>query len=90
MEAKALLPYDDYTVGWIYTLPVEMAAAMLMFDKAHLLLPRQPMDQKTYVLGRTGGHNITIASLSSGAYGNTSATSVAMQLLSSFHAVAWV
>lgn len=45
------------------------------------------MDQNTYILGSIGEHNIVIASLPSGAYGNTSATMVAMQLLSSFRAV---
>jgi nucleoside phosphorylase len=45
------------------------------------------MDQNTYILGSIGEHNIVIASLPSGAYGNTSATTVAIQLLSSFRAV---
>ncbi|KAF9883293.1 hypothetical protein FE257_003784 [Aspergillus nanangensis] len=36
---------------------------------------------------RIGAHNVVIASLPSGAYGNTSATSVGIQLLSSFDAV---
>lgn len=45
------------------------------------------MDQNTYILGSIGEQNIVIASLPSGAYGNTSATTVGMQLLSSFHAI---
>jgi nucleoside phosphorylase len=45
------------------------------------------MDQNTYILGSIGQHNIVIASLPSGAYGNTSAATVGMQLLSSFHAI---
>jgi hypothetical protein len=44
-----------------------------------------PLDQNTYILGDIGEQNVVIASLPSGAYGNTSATTVGMQLLSSFH-----
>ncbi|KAJ5413807.1 hypothetical protein N7509_000434 [Penicillium cosmopolitanum] len=45
------------------------------------------MDQNTYILGSIGEHNVVIASLPIGACGNISATTVAMQLMSSFHAV---
>jgi nucleoside phosphorylase len=64
-----------------------MAAAKLMLDTIHPSLPRPPNDQNTYILGNVGEHNVVIAGLPSGAYGNTSATSVGMQLLSSFRAV---
>ena len=87
MKARAPLSHDDYTVGWICALPVETAAAKLMLDEIHTPLPRRPMDQSTYILGSIGEHNVVIASLPSGAYGNTSATSVGIQLLSSFPAV---
>ncbi|KAJ5240408.1 uncharacterized protein N7469_001999 [Penicillium citrinum] len=79
--------HDDYTVGWICALPVETAAAKLMLDKIHPPLPRLPMDQNTYIFGSIGEHNIVIASLPTGAYGNTSAATVGTQLLSSFHAI---
>jgi nucleoside phosphorylase len=79
--------HDDYTVGWICALPVETAAAKLMLDKIHPPLPRLPMDQNAYIFGSIGEHNIVIASLPTGAYGNTSAATVGMQLLSSFHAI---
>ncbi|KAJ5198750.1 nucleoside phosphorylase domain-containing protein [Penicillium cinerascens] len=45
------------------------------------------MDQNTYILGSIGEHNIVIASLPTGGYGNTSTATVGMQLLSSFHAI---
>jgi nucleoside phosphorylase len=79
--------HDIYTVGWICALPVETAAAKLMLDKIHPPLPRLPMDQNTYIFGNIGEHNVVIASLPTGAYGNTSAATVGMQLLSSFHAI---
>lgn len=87
MESRIRLSYHDYSVGWICALPLEMAAAKLMLDEEHPPLPRQPTDQNTYILGRIGGHNIVIASLPSGVYGNTSAATVGMQLLSSFRSI---
>ncbi|KAJ5645451.1 hypothetical protein N7507_011462 [Penicillium longicatenatum] len=87
MEAGISFSHEDYTVGWICALPLEMAAAKLMLDAIHPSLPRPPNDHNTYILGNIGEHNVVIAGLPSGAYGNTSATSVGMQLLSSFHAV---
>ncbi|KAJ5781526.1 uncharacterized protein N7518_010009 [Penicillium psychrosexuale] len=64
-----------------------MAAAKLMLDAPHPSLPRPPTDQNTYILGNIGNHNIVIACLPSGAYGNVSATTVAIQLLSSFQSI---
>jgi nucleoside phosphorylase len=46
-----------------------------------------PMDQNAYIFGSIGEHNVVIASLPTGAYGHTSAATVGMQLLSSFHAI---
>lgn len=87
MESKAHLSYNDYTVGWICALSVEIEAAMLMLDECHPSLPSLPNDQNTYVFGRIGKHNVVIASSPSGAYGTDSATIVAVQLLSSFQAI---
>lgn len=87
MAARSPLSHDDYTVGWICALPLEMAAAKLMLDAIHPSLPCPPTDQNTYILGNIGDHNIVIASLPSGAYGNVSAATGAMQLLSSFHSI---
>jgi nucleoside phosphorylase len=58
-----------------------------MLDEIHPPLPRLPRDQNTYIFGSIGEHNIVIASLPTGTYGNTSAATVGMQLLSSFHAI---
>jgi nucleoside phosphorylase len=79
--------HDDYKVGWICALPLETATSKLMLDKIHLPLPHLPMDQNTYIFGSIGEHNIVIASLPFGAYGNTPATTAGMQLLSSFPAI---
>jgi nucleoside phosphorylase len=80
--------HDDYTVGWICALPLEMAAAKAMLDEVHDSLPvHQPTDHNTYILGNIKEHNIVIACLPSGDYGLVSANTVAMQLLSSFHSI---
>jgi hypothetical protein len=78
MAARDPLSYNDYTVGWICALPLEMAAAKLMLDAIYPSLPRPPTDQNTYILGNIGEHNIVIACLPSGVYSNISAATVAM------------
>ncbi|CAI7595934.1 unnamed protein product [Penicillium glandicola] len=82
--ARPPLSHDDYKVGWICTLPLEMAAAKLMLDTIHLSLRRPPTDHNTYILENIGEHNVVIACLPVGAYGNISAATAAVQLLSSF------
>ncbi|KAL4968251.1 Pfs domain protein [Aspergillus stella-maris] len=81
------LRHDEYTVGWICALPLEMAAAKAMLDGIHEDLAVQPNDHNAYILGRIGEHNVAIACLPSGEYGIASASTVAMQLLSSFRSV---
>jgi len=79
-----VLSHSDYTVGWICAVPVEMAAAKALLDEVHEDLPIPPHDPNSYTLGRIGKHNVVIACLPSGRYGNTSATAVAIQLLNTF------
>lgn len=85
--ARRCRSYNDYTVAWICTLPVEMAAAQALLDEIHQGLPPKPGDHNTYILGRMGKHNIVIAGLPFGNSGNTSATIVVSQLVSSFRAI---
>ncbi|KAE8396415.1 hypothetical protein BDV23DRAFT_192206 [Aspergillus alliaceus] len=81
------LSHEQYTVGWICALPLEMAAAIAMLDETHEDLPVKSNDGNAYTLGRIGKHNLVIACLPSGQYGTTSATVVAIQLLSSFPSI---
>ncbi|KAL4903290.1 hypothetical protein BDW74DRAFT_54082 [Aspergillus multicolor] len=81
------LRHEDYTVGWICALSLEMAAAKAMLDEVHEDLPVKPNDHNAYTLGRRGKHNVIIACLPSGEYGIASAAIVAMQLLSSFQSI---
>jgi nucleoside phosphorylase len=79
--------HDDYTVGCICALPLEMAAVKVMLDEVHEDLPVLPHDHNAYALGRIGKHDVVIACLPIGEYGIASATTVATQLLSSFHSI---
>lgn len=62
---KAPLSHNDYTVGWICALPLEMAAAKAMLDEVHPDLSSSLGDHNTYTLGTVGSHNIVIACLPS-------------------------
>jgi len=79
--------YDDYTVGWICAIPLEMTAAKAMLDDIHPSLPNSLNDHNTYTLGRMGNHMIAVACMPSGIYGTTSATTVAQQMMSTFKSI---
>jgi hypothetical protein len=53
---------DEYTVGWICALPVELAAAQEMLDEEHDDLERDldDNDENLYALGSIGRHNVAI------------------------------
>ncbi|KAJ0421517.1 purine and uridine phosphorylase [Aspergillus carlsbadensis] len=87
MSQQIPLSHEDYTVGWISALPIEMAAAQALLDEIHPDLPIPHSDNNSYVLGRIGKHNVVVACLPSGIYGTSSATAVATQLLSSFPSI---
>ncbi|KAJ5823813.1 Pfs NACHT and Ankyrin domain protein [Penicillium robsamsonii] len=76
--------HDDYTVGWICALPIEMAAARTMLDTVHEALPNSRNDTNTYILGNIAMHNIIIACLPSGHYGTNNAATVASNMRRSF------
>ncbi|KAL2802838.1 nucleoside phosphorylase domain-containing protein [Aspergillus granulosus] len=76
--------HDDYTIGWICALPLEMAAAKAMLDKVHDKLAQPPHDHNTYALGEIFSHNVVIACLPSGVTGTISAATVATQMLSTY------
>ncbi|KAL2867675.1 5'-methylthioadenosine/S-adenosylhomocysteine nucleosidase family protein [Aspergillus lucknowensis] len=78
---------EDYTVGWVTALPVELAAASEMLDEEHPELPHDPNDNSIYTLGRVGRHNVVIACLPAGQFGTTSATTVAVRMKVKFPAV---
>ncbi|KAL2844157.1 hypothetical protein BJY01DRAFT_264054 [Aspergillus pseudoustus] len=77
----------DYTVGWICALPLELAASEGMLDRIHdagSSLSLSEGDQNSYILGEIGGHNVVMACLPTGSMGQTSATTVAVDMMHSF------
>jgi nucleoside phosphorylase len=82
--ARCRLSIQDYTVGWVCALPIELAAATEMLDEEHQDLPQDRNDTNLYTLGRIGEHNVVLACLPAGQMGNSSATAVAIQILSKF------
>ncbi|OAQ61385.1 ankyrin repeat-containing protein [Purpureocillium lilacinum] len=80
---------DDYTVGWLCALPIEVAAAKATLDRVHDNLPldRNSDDNNNYILGSLEGHNVVVAYPDSEAYGTTSVADVATQLHGSYTSV---
>ena len=79
-----LLSRSDYTVACICPMGVELAPVKAMLDEIHPSLPTL-RDQKSYVLGKIGGHNIVVAVLPE--IGTNSVATVAIQLLNDFPSV---
>ncbi|KAH0536046.1 hypothetical protein FGG08_007053 [Glutinoglossum americanum] len=77
---------EDYTIGWVCALPIELAAAQEMLDEEHQA-PRDVADTNLYSLGCTAGHNVVIACLPAGRIGTNSAATVAIQMKSTFTAI---
>lgn len=77
----------DYTIGWICALPKEAIPAILLFDERHQALKSQPNDENLYYLGRMGDHNIVIAHLPQGTYGESSAAAVVINMVRSFPSI---
>jgi len=77
---------EDYTVGWVCALPVELAAAQEMLDEEHADLERDvnDNDENLYALGSIGGHNIAIVCLPAGRIGNNPAAVVVTQMRATF------
>ena len=80
---------DDYTVGWICTLDIEVTASKAMLDKIHTSLPshpNHPNHQISYILGRIGTLNVVITRLSPGLYGPAAEAAVS-QMLRTFRSI---
>jgi nucleoside phosphorylase len=80
---------DEYTVGWLCALPVELAAAQEILDEEHGDLERDlaDNDENLYALGSTSGHNVAIVCLPAGQSGNNPAAAVATQMRATFKAI---
>ncbi|EXL41861.1 hypothetical protein FOCG_16004 [Fusarium oxysporum f. sp. radicis-lycopersici 26381] len=83
-DSAQSLQYDDYTVGWISALPLEMTAAQAMLDHRHEPLRQHPQDSNCYEFGSIKGHNVVIACLPKAQYGNNNAAIVANNMNRTF------
>ncbi|OHF03755.1 pfs domain-containing protein [Colletotrichum orchidophilum] len=74
-----------YTIGWICAIVPEFVAARLFLDEVHEE-PRSlsKNDNNSYKLGRMGKHNVAIAVLPHGEYGESSAAVVARDMVRTF------
>ncbi|KAG5760762.1 hypothetical protein H9Q72_011132 [Fusarium xylarioides] len=83
-DSSRSLHYDDYTVGWIPALPLEMIAAQAMLNHRHEPLHQHPQDSNCYEFGSINGHNVVIACLPKAQYGNNNAAIVANNMNRTF------
>ncbi|KAI1150743.1 hypothetical protein F4825DRAFT_463129 [Nemania diffusa] len=78
---------DDYTVGWVCALHIELAAARSMLDTIHDNLGQNPNDSNTYTLGSLHHHNVVIACLPTNGYGTNNAATVASNMRRTFPSI---
>ncbi len=79
---------DEYQVGWVCALSKGMTAARAMFDEEYEPFKSDnTRDNNSYVLGRIGEHNVVMACLPAGVYGNNAAATVAINMLRTFTGV---
>lgn len=78
---------EDYKVGIVCPLYLELMAVRTLFDSEHEALTITDHDPNYYALGRIGRHNVVAACLPDGEYGTNSATSVAWNMKRTFTGV---
>jgi nucleoside phosphorylase len=80
---------DDYAVGWVCALPIELAAAKATLDRIHDNLPlgRNSDESNDYILGSLQGHNVVIACPKSGMCGKISLADVTTELHANYRSV---
>ncbi|KAK2592059.1 hypothetical protein QQS21_010238 [Conoideocrella luteorostrata] len=78
---------EDYVVGWLCRLPIDVAAAKAALDHVHDSRPADQGsdDNNRYILGDLQGHNVVVVYPK--VYGKTSLVEVAAQLHASYPSV---
>jgi ankyrin repeat protein/nucleoside phosphorylase len=74
---------DDFTIGWICALPIELTAAREALDDEYERID----DVAHYTLGRIGKYNVAVGCLPGGQMGTSSAATIAACMKNTFHAV---
>ncbi|RHZ70165.1 hypothetical protein CDV55_103264 [Aspergillus turcosus] len=85
-RSQDLVP-EDYKVGIVCALYLELMAVRTLFDSEHEGLTITDNDPNYYALGRIGRHNVVAACLPDGEYGTNSATCVAWNMKRTFTGV---
>ncbi|KAK9443575.1 Pfs, NACHT and Ankyrin domain protein [Metarhizium brunneum] len=83
----SMMSRDDYTIGWVCALPLELAASMIMLDQVHNLLPTLYGDTNSYALGSICHHNVVMACLPISQVGTNNAAIVATNMKRSFPSI---
>lgn len=78
---------EDYTIGWVCALAIELVAAQEMLDEEHETPSNNGYNTNVYTCGRVGKHNVVIACLPEGQMGTNSAAMVANQMEIAFTSV---
>jgi len=79
------LTVQDYYIGWICALNIELTAAIAMLDEEYKVMAGQdPQDHNSYVLGRVHQHNVVIAYMPEGVDGSVPAANVARDMARTF------
>ncbi|KAL4865593.1 hypothetical protein BDV12DRAFT_200003 [Aspergillus spectabilis] len=75
--------YEDFTVGWVSALPIELTAARQMLDEEY----EGHDEDSTYTFGRIREHNVVIACFPAGQLGISTGATAAAGLKSKFPAL---
>ncbi|KAK9423700.1 putative NACHT domain-containing protein [Seiridium unicorne] len=83
---------NDYSIGWVCALSIEVTAAKAALDHIHNKPPPDHKFEKddggnNYIFGDLEGHNVIVAYSELGAYGETSVADVVARLHASFPSV---
>lgn len=78
---------EDYAVGIICALPLELLAVRALFDQTHPDLQLSAADSNHYALSSIGRQKVVAACLPDGEYGTNSAADIASNLRRSFVSV---
>ncbi|KAK6347332.1 hypothetical protein TWF696_007401 [Orbilia brochopaga] len=85
MDESLIRPVNEYTIGWICALSLELEACLSVLDTIHSDCGHPGVKSKDiYVLGDIGKHNVVVATLPEGIYGNNRAAVVAARLTAYF------
>jgi nucleoside phosphorylase len=82
---RTRIPMEDFMIGWVSALPIELAAAIGAMDEKYSepqvsQLPQGVEKTKLYTFGRIGPHKVVVACLPESLTGTGSAAAVASEM----------